>query len=133
MLRITAKAAPALITAIYQALAALWADKATPDSWKWRWLVPIPKVPSPSLGDLRPLSLVEVLRKLWASVIMRNVSAAWARTSTLNRNQHGFIPGRSMEEAVLEALNSLESAKELKTDLFVSSWDIKRAFDRVPK
>jgi hypothetical protein len=133
MLRVAAKTTPDLITAIYSSLAELWKDKTIPDSWKWRWLVPTPKVPSPSLGDLRPLSLVEVLRKLWASVIMRNVSAAWAKNHTLNRNQHGFVPGRSMEEAVLEAMNSLESAKEWRTDLYISSWDIKRAFDRVPK
>ena len=41
--------------------------------------------------------------------------------------------GRSTEEAVLEVLNVLESAKDWRSDLYLSSWDIRRAFDRVPK
>ena len=30
-------------------------------------------------------------------------------------------------------MNTMETAKEMKCDLYMSSWDIKRAFDRVPK
>ena len=51
----------------------------------------------------------------------------------LNRSQHGFIRGVCIDEAVLEVLNTLETACEAKSDLFMSSWDIRRAFDRVPK
>ena len=64
---------------------------------------------------------------------MRNVAAAWAHSRALNKKQYGFIAGRSMEEAILEAMNTLETAKEQTTDLYLSSWDIKRAFDRGPK
>ena len=30
-------------------------------------------------------------------------------------------------------MNTMETAKEVQCDLYMSSWDIKRAFDRVPK
>ena len=122
-----------VITAIYDCLCALWVNKEVPEHHKWRWLLPIPKVTSPELTDLRPLSLVEVSRKLWASILMRKVSSEWARTKCLNNRQHGFVTGRSMDEAVLEVMNTIETAKEMKCDLYMSSWDIKRAFDRVPK
>ena len=122
-----------VITAIYDCLCALWVNKEVPEHHKWRWLLPIPKVTSPEQTDLRPLSLVEVSRKLWASILMRKVSSEWARTKCLNNRQHGFVTGRSMDEAVLEVMNTMETAKEMKCDLYMSSWDIKRAFDRVPK
>lgn len=64
---------------------------------------------------------------------MEQIAASWAEPQALNRRQHRLISGRSMEEAILEAMNILDTAKEMKTDLFLSSWDIKRAFDRVPK
>ena len=43
-----------------------------------------------------------------------------------------FIKGRSMDLSVLALMNVLETAKEWKTDVFLSSWDITKAFDRVP-
>lgn len=49
--------------------------------------------PSQSMNDL---SLFEDLRKLWSSVILRNVVLAWAASQGLNKWQHGFIAGRSM-------------------------------------
>ena len=82
------------ITAIHDCLTAMWVDKEILEHHKWQWLLPIPKVASPALTDLRPLSLVEVLRKLRASVLMRKVSREWARTGCLNKRQHGFVTGK---------------------------------------
>ena len=118
------------MTAIHESLKAMWVDKEIPEHHKWRWLLPIPKVASPELTDLR---LVEVSRKLWSSVLLRMVSKEWARTGCLNKRQQGFVTGKSMNEAVLEVMNTMESAKEMQCDLYMSSWGIKRAFDRVPK
>ena len=56
---------------VYHHLASLWETKAVPPWWQCRWLCPIPKVPDPdpSMDDLRPLMLVEVLRKLWVGIM----------------------------------------------------------------
>ena len=124
---------PPLLQAMYDSLATMWTSKEVPEYWKWRWLVPIPKCKSPSLKDLRPLSLVEVIRKIWAVVVVRRIGLCWSDHKVLNRCQHGFIRGVCIDEAVLEVLNTLETACEAKSDLFMSSWDIRRAFDRVPK
>ena len=64
-----------VITAI--CLCALWVNKKVPEHHKWRWLLPIPKITSPELTDLRPLSLVKVTQKLWASLLMSKVSHKW--------------------------------------------------------
>ena len=41
--------------------------------------------------------------------------------------------GKGTEIAVLEFAAGLETAKELKTDIYISSWDIKRAYDSVQR
>ena len=121
--------------AAYNALAKIWEDKSIPFEWRWRWVVPIPKVPNPSIQDFRPIALLEVLRKLWLGITVDRLQRLWSTPgeSMLCGSQYGFLRGRSTEEAVLEVVNVFETAKEWRSELYVSSWDIKRAFDRVPK
>ena len=117
---------------VLKALNALWADKKVPTSWLWKWLVPLPKCPNPKLSDLRPLVLIEALRKVWVGIFTYRINIFLTKNSVLCSNQHGFIWGRSVESASLILMNALETACEWRTNLFISSWDIKRAFDSVP-
>ena len=121
-----------ILEAVYAALSALWHDKATPSYWTWRWLVPIPKTTTPTLEDLRPLALVEALRKIWFSVTIGRIQSHWA-SSGLRQEQHGFRRGRSTDGPILEMVNALETTRDFSADLFVGSWDWRRAFDSVPK
>ena len=121
-----------LSKAMYDSMAEIWADKLIPDFWKWRWILPIPKEANPTLNDLRPLSLFETTRKVWFALILTKLRAAWARDELLHPAQTMFIKGRSMDMSVISLLNVLETAREMKSDVFLSSWDITKAFDRVP-
>ena len=89
----------------------------------------------PPVQDFRPIALLEVLRKLWLGITVNRLQRLWTASGDgrLNGSQYGFMRGRSTEEAVLEVLNVLESAKYWRSDLCLSSWDIRRAFDRIPK
>ena len=53
-----------MVAEAYECLVRMWQDRSIPDSWKWKWLVPIPKNSSERLQDIRPIMLMEVLRKL---------------------------------------------------------------------
>jgi hypothetical protein len=113
-----------------------WKRKSVPEYWKWRFLAPIPKDSTKeSLGlvDLRPIVLVEALRKVWASIFVRRIQRLWKVHATLHPGQHGYLQGKGTDTAVVEVLNALETAKEYKSPFFMSSWDMKRAFDSVPK
>ena len=118
--------------AVYDALAANWTTKEIPDDWKWRWLLPIPKAEDPTLKQLRPLSLMEVLRKLWSKLFVRRITDHLYTSGCMNPNQHGG-KGKGTDSAVLEFLATLETAKELNSELFLSSWDLSRAFDCVAR
>ena len=124
-----------LVESVYHHLASLWATKAVPSWWRNRWLCPIPKVPDPdpSMDDLRPLMLVEVLRKLWVGLIIDKISQTWDRHGILSPSQHGFRPKHGTDTALVEILNILEQAQESSTPVYSSSWDIKRAFDSISR
>lgn len=118
--------------AVYVALATLWNDKTIIDSWKWKWLNPIPKNPDPSISELRPLCLIEVIRKVWSVIFVRRITSFLHKSDITHKGQHCGV-GKGTETGVIEFAATLETAKELKTEVFISSWDLKRAFDSVDR
>jgi hypothetical protein len=57
----------------------------------------IPKKESPSLNDLRPLMLVEALRKIWTSIFVRRIQGFWGDNPGITEGQHGFLKGRGTD------------------------------------
>jgi hypothetical protein len=117
----------------YALLSECWANNIIPDFWRIKWLVPIPKTPEPTLNDLRPLSLIEVLRKLWVNIFVHRITTYWNDHNTLQPAQHGCTRYLGTEPAVMELASALETAKDEKANLFFTSWDMKRAFDSISK
>ena len=107
----------------------------TPAWLQWGWLCPKPKAPEHgiTLDGLRPLMLLEVLRKLWVWIIVRKIVRLWETHQALTPSQHGFRRGHGTDSALIVHLNCLEHARHTNTPLFLSSWDIRRAFDSVSK
>ena len=62
---------------IFEELREFWIRKKVPEGWGDRMLAPIPKVPDPTLSELRPLMLFEVLRKIWTGMIMSKIRKFW--------------------------------------------------------
>jgi hypothetical protein len=118
---------------VYDDICELWEKGEFPTQWKLRWIVPIPKKSDPDIGDLRPLMLMEALRKVWGSIFVRRIQRKWKISKVLQPNQFGCVPGKGTDGAVVELLNAAETAKERKTPLYLTSWDIRRAFDSVAK
>lgn len=125
----------AVSRSVFMCLARLWENKRTPVSWKWRWLVPIPKNAAviPSVEDLRPLILVEAARKVWSKLILRKLKKCWMAHPLLNEAQHGYRAARSTMTASLIHLNLLEDAWDSGRELHSTSWDMSKAFDSVSK
>ena len=107
----------------------------TPTWLQWGWLCPKPKDPDNgiTLDGLRPLMLLEVLRKLWIWIHIRKIVCLWDTHLALNPNQHGFRRGHGTDSALIVHINCMEHARLSQTPLFMSSWDIRRAFDSVSK
>lgn len=119
---------------VHSLLCAIWRHKSTPTFWKWRWLVPIPKkADNNTLINLRPISLIETSRKLWIGIFIDKIKHFWTQSNLLCESQHAYLANRSTEGALLQFRNLMEETEECAADQYLSSWDIKRAFDRVPK
>ena len=69
----------------YDALAGFWSHKKLATEFKWRWLVPIPKMEGSSINSLRPIMLIDVLCKLCTSLQIKSPphSSATMRSSPL--------------------------------------------------
>ena len=119
----------------HAAVQAIWADKIIPSCWNKKWLCPKPKVHPDlaTLQDLRPLNLLETPRKILMGIIVNRITLIWERRGLLSDSQYGFRVKRSCEGPTLQVINAQEEAEESGTELHGSSWDIKRAFDSVPK
>jgi hypothetical protein len=124
---------PSVVQHIHMQLQELWKDKDTPEWLKRKWLCAIPKeVDSSDLNKLRPIMLIEILRKLWTGAMIRKIRHAWEKYNVLSDTQYGFRSGRSCPQAILQLINAMEAHTEGQ-NLYMSSWDIKRAFDSIPR
>ena len=127
---------PAARAFAHHYLTQLWLDRETPDWWKWRFLVPIGKGEEQAetdLANVRPLMLLEPLRKAWTGIFNLRFRKIRERHRILNESQHGFRPRRGCADALLQTHNLLESVNEMSDKLYLSTWDIRRAFDSISK
>ena len=91
--------------------------------------MPIPKIPNPSLKDLRPIMLVDVIRKIWVGLLMDRIRKMWDKWGLINESQHGFMTGKGTDTAIPHIISLFETARQNNASLYISSWDIARAFD----
>ena len=63
-----------LLKAVHADLVELWDSDIIPTSWNCRWVQLIPKKDEPGLSDLRPLCLLEVMRKVWAKTFVSRIN-----------------------------------------------------------
>lgn len=125
---------PRSVEALHIEIGKIWTSRSAPTWWRTRVLVPIPKgTPAdiPVLDDLRPLMLLEVLRKLCMGMLIARIRRVLESHKLLSSSQYGFRPRRSCPAAVLQVINAMEASRAASTDLFITSWDIKRAFDSI--
>ena len=81
-----------LLWSTYDGLVSCWERKQYLPEWKWRCLKALAKKSTAEIsavGDLRPIMLVEALRKLWSDCVLRKLQAVWCKRDILNVSQHG--------------------------------------------
>ena len=117
----------------YEILSGFWSHKTLASQFKWRWLVPIPKPSATTIKDFRPIMLIDVLRKLWTSLVIARLVSTLLRHQIHSPSHHAFLPTKGTDTANLQIINAIETAFNDRKSLYGSSWDIKRSFDSVSK
>jgi len=120
-----------IVMLMHQALCRMQIERHTPDWWKMRWLVPIPKKPNPELKDLRPLMMVEVLRKAWYSFAVKKIWIFLEKNKLLQINQFAYRKDREGPMAQIMMVAVLEEAAETESSIVAMSWDEVHGFDNV--
>ena len=81
---------------LYHTLSVMWNARHVPRSWQARELALLPKKPnSITLSEMRPLMLLEVLRKTWLSLILHPVAVFLNQQNLICPYQVGGIPPNS--------------------------------------
>jgi hypothetical protein len=96
---------------ISEILVEAWTTRTPLEGWGDRWLVPIPKIKDPTLKDLRPIMLVDVLRKVWVGLLLNRVRIAWDKWGLMNETQHGFMTGKGTHTAIPHLIRLMETAR----------------------
>ena len=87
-------------------------DGFVPSQWLTAHITPIAKVDHPSIwSDYRPISLTSNLCKAFERVVANYIVSKTLAIWATNR-QHGFLPGRSTMDAVVQVLFDIGSAAD---------------------
>jgi hypothetical protein len=109
-----------------------WQSKTTPTEWHVSKVVPIYKKGDPANCDnYRPISLVSVLYKLYAKLLLNRLKAAGAEERLWSR-QFGFRSKRSTEDALFIVRRRVEQALASRGGrAFLLALDWRKAFDSI--
>ncbi|NBO66767.1 MAG: hypothetical protein EBU88_18310, partial [Acidobacteria bacterium] len=120
---------------IYDQLVVCWNVKHIPEWWLDKLLVPLPKSDDPSdilpLSKMRPITLIEVMRKLWVDTVFSPCVTFWEKHNLLHPTSHGYRSRRGCDTALLNLINLQEEVQQRGGSSCISTWDMKKAFDTV--
>ena len=119
---------PTLVGLAHRHLVHLQVSGSVPDWWKYSWLVPIPKTEDPftKASNLRPIILLEIMRKVWIGITIKKIQDCWEKHHVLQSSQHGYRRRMGTDAAIIQLINIMEEADDSGTPIFLSSWDIKK-------
>jgi hypothetical protein len=87
--------------------------------------------PSDPLLNSRPISLYEVLRKVWTGIISSRIHKVLHQTGLLESLQDVFRFGKGTPQTLHRMVKILEQASAESSPLNLVFWDTRRAFDSV--
>ena len=101
-----------------------------PNEWKLSNIVPIhKKAKKEYMENYRPISILCIISKVWERCILRNIRDHF--TNFIDKNQHGFIQGKSCTTQLLEVLDQIGSFLDSNNQTDIIYMDMSKAFDKV--
>jgi hypothetical protein len=123
-----------ILRRLFDCVNGLWLQKKVPSSWQKRLLVAIKKKPnSTTIKELRPIMLLEVIRKTFLSMIYIRIDGILRAHGIFNQSQCGGLARVSTDDAILPIKNAFEAAWETLSSLHATAYDKKAAFDSPPR
>lgn len=93
----------------------------------YKWIVPLPKDKGEvKIDRLRPIVLLESLRKIWSRLIMYKLENSLS-TAVLSMVQHCGVRCQGSDSAHLQFINTVEQVRAEGTQFFCCTWDMVKA------
>ena len=119
---------------IYQHMLNMWSTRTTPRWFKDKLLKLAPKIAGNSdLSNMRPISLYEIIRKVWTTIVAKRINLVWHTNKVLHPAQYGYQLDNGVHMALFNTINQIEGARMDKETKHITFWDIRRAFDSIPR
>lgn len=123
---------PNLDRALHILFSACWKYERVPQAWKCAVIVPLHKRGDPlDPSNFRPISLLDVVSKLFSSIIQRRLCEHLEAGEHISPHQHGFRRGYSTADCALAMSEIIQQRWKDKLKTFVCFVDIRKAYDTV--
>lgn len=102
-----------------------------PQAWKTGLIIPVPKSNPPSINNVRPISLLPILSKIFESLLLNRIKPLLLQN--ISSNQFGFVPFSSTEATIISIIDDATILLD-RNDVFAVSfisYDLQKAFDHV--
>ena len=125
---------PSIRTLVFDHMENIWTQRATPKWFKDKVIKLAPKIPgNTELNNMRPISLYEVIRKVWTTILAKRIHQSWHDLDLLHPSQYGYRLDNGTLMALHTIQNDIEDARHTKKRKLLTFWDINRAFDSIPR
>lgn len=123
---------PILIEPITHLFNSIITTSVFPDAWKKSKIVPIKKKTNlNTLDNLRPISILCALSKVFEKVIKSDICDYLNRHNLLNQNQSGYRPKRSTKTAMIKIIDDIGIVIDNGRPVVLILLDFSKAFDTV--
>jgi ribonuclease HI len=104
-----------------------------PSAWRHANVFPIPKPKEfeCNLVNTRPITLLEVVRKIMVKILTNRLSNILSKNKVLNHTQFAGLPYQSTFQPTRILNEIIEDSLEQKKELWIMSQDMSKAYDRV--
>lgn len=108
-----------------------WQNAVVPKAWRVARIQPVPKKGDlTQIGNYRPISLTDVLRRLFESTLLGMVTAS---IGCLSIEQGGFRSKRGTIDQIAVLQEWIIQCKAVRKDRYMAFLDIKAAYDQVDR
>ena len=102
-----------------------------PSGWELSHTKMISKNKKPTVGELRPIALLDTLYKTFMGTIREKIEKHLSKNDMWNELQAGFSKGRRIADNLFILKHCVERTYVLKRSLIVISVDFQKAFDSI--
>ena len=121
-----------IVTRLFKLILQIWETKYIPDDLKNATILPIFKKGDRSLCDnYRGIVLLSAAGKIFARILLDRLLRV--AEEVLPETQSGFRPSRGTTDMIFCARLLQEKSREQRRPLYFVFWDLKKAFDSVPR